>query len=79
MTLSTFPTFLTFLTERLCFAAPTRHAWEGVEIPAYLRHKRRGPPTGPVSQDLTGQPQSASDVAMAPRRRLPDRRRHASR
>ena len=51
MTLSTFPTFLTFLTQTLCFSAPASDPWQGLEIPPYPRSERLepqtvGPPVG---------------------------------
>jgi hypothetical protein len=33
MALSTFPTFLTFLTQTLCFSAPASDPWQGLENP----------------------------------------------
>ena len=45
MTLSTFPTFLTFLTQTMCFSAPASDPWQGLEIPSYPRRERLGPPT----------------------------------
>ena len=61
MTLSTFPTFLTFLTQRLCFSTPASDPWRGLEIPPYPRREHLGPQTvGPEASDLTGQPESAS-------------------
>jgi hypothetical protein len=66
MTLSTFPTFPTFLTQTLCFSAPGSDPWQGLEIPSYPRREHLGPPTvGPEASDLTGRPESATEVAMA--------------
>ncbi len=68
MTLSIFPTFLTFLTQALCFPVPASDPWRGLEVPPYLRRERLGPPTvGLFPSDLTGRPESASEVAMASR------------
>ena len=54
MTLSTFPTFLTFLTQALCFPVPASDPWQGLEIPSYPRRERLGPQTvGPEANDLT--------------------------
>jgi hypothetical protein len=65
MTLSTFPTFLSFLTQALCFP-PASDPRRALEVPPYLRRKRLGPPTvWPEASDLTGRPESASEVAMA--------------
>ena len=73
MTLSTFPTFLTFLTQALCFSAPASDPWQGLEIPSYPRRERLGPQTvGPEANDLTGRPEFASGYTMVPRWRLPD-------
>ena len=67
MTLSAFPTFLTFLTQALCFPVPASDPWRGLEVPPYARRERLGPETvGPEANDLTGRPESASEVAMAP-------------
>jgi hypothetical protein len=67
MTLSAFLTFLTFLTQALCFPVPASDPWRGLEVPPYLRRKRHGPPTvGPEGDALTGRPESTSGVAMAP-------------
>jgi hypothetical protein len=75
MTPSNFPTFLTFLTRKLCFRHSPPAPWQGPEIPSYPGRQRLGPPTvGPA-----GRPESWSQVATAPRRRFPDRRGHASR
>jgi hypothetical protein len=75
MTLSTFPTFLTFQTRKLA-PTPVHAPWEGLEIPLY---PRRLPPTvEPKGDALTGRPESASEYTMLPRRPLPDRRSHAS-
>jgi hypothetical protein len=77
MTLSTFPTFLTFLKQTLCFSAPASDPWQGPEIPPYPHRERLGPQTvGPEANDLTRRPESASKITMAPRRHLPDRRGH---
>jgi hypothetical protein len=52
MTLSTFPTFLTFLTQALCFPAPASNAWQGLEIARCLRRalshrsRRNSDPSG---------------------------------
>jgi hypothetical protein len=74
MTLSTFPTFLTFLAQELPFSAPASDPWQGPEIPPYPRREHLGPQTvGPEANDLTGRPESASEATMAP---LPDRRGH---
>ncbi len=55
MTLSTFPTFLTFLTQALCFPVPASDSWQGLEIPSYPRRERLGPQTvGPEGDALTG-------------------------
>jgi hypothetical protein len=76
MTLSAFPTFLTFLTQGLCFL-PASDPWQGLEIPPYPRRERLEPPTlGPEGEDLAGRQGSASEVMMTPRRRLPARRGH---
>ena len=40
MTLSTFPAFLTFLTQALCFTVPASDPWQGLEIPSYPRRER---------------------------------------
>ena len=40
MTLSTFPTFLTFLAQALCFPVPASDPWQGLEIPSYPRRER---------------------------------------
>ena len=45
MTLSTFPTFPTFLTQALCFPVPASDSWQGLEIPSYPRRERLGPQT----------------------------------
>ena len=77
LTLSTFPTFLTFLAQKLPFSAPASDTRQGPEIPPYPRRERLGPQTvGPEANDLTGRPESASKITMAPRRHLPDRRSH---
>jgi hypothetical protein len=74
MTLSTFPTFLTFLTQELCFPVPASDPWRGLEILPCPRREHLGPQTvGPKANDLTGRPESASEATMAP---LPDRRGH---
>jgi hypothetical protein len=58
MTLSTFPVFLTFLTQALCFPAPASNAWQGLEIAPCLR---RGPRTaGPGGDDLSRRSESES-------------------
>jgi hypothetical protein len=63
MKLSTFPTFLAFLTQVLRFPAPASAPWQGLEIRPFLRRARLGPPTvGPEANDLTGRPVSASEV-----------------
>jgi hypothetical protein len=74
MTLSTFPTFLAFLTPAKRFPAPVSNPWQGLEIRPYLRHERLGPPTV-VSEanDLTRRPESASKFTMSPRRDHPNR------
>jgi hypothetical protein len=70
MTLSTFPTFLTFLTPALCFPVPASDPWQGPEIPPNPRRERLGPQTvGPEANDLSGRPESAS-TASALRRAL---------
>jgi hypothetical protein len=75
MTLSPFPTFLTFPTPKFGLPAPTIEPWQGLKIPPYLRPESLGPPTvGPEGDDFT-----AFEMTMAPRRRLPNRRSHASR
>jgi hypothetical protein len=62
MTPSNFPTFLTFLTRKLCFRHSPPAPWQGPEIPSYPGRQRLGPPTvGP-----TGRPESWSQVATAP-------------
>jgi hypothetical protein len=67
MTQSTFPTFLPFLTQGLCFSTPASDPWRGLEIPSYPRRERLGPPTvGPEGEDLTGRPESASEVTTTP-------------
>jgi hypothetical protein len=67
MTLRTFPTFLTFLAQKLPFSAPASDPRQGPEIPPYPRRERLGPQTvGPEANDLTGRPESTSGVAMAP-------------
>ena len=67
MTLSTFPTFLTFLAQELCFPVPASDPWRGLEVPPYPRRERLGPQTvGPEANDVAGRPESASEVAMAP-------------
>jgi len=72
MTLSTFLTFLTFPTPKLGLPAPTIEPWRGLKIPPYLRRESLGPPTlGPEGDGFT-----ASEMTMAPRRRLSDRRGH---
>ena len=79
MMLSTFPTFLTFLTQALCFPVPASDPWRGLEVPPYPRRERLGPQTvGPEGDALTGRPEFASGYTMVPRWRLPDRRSHAS-
>ncbi|MGZ3321349.1 MAG: hypothetical protein ACXU9C_10255 [Xanthobacteraceae bacterium] len=57
MTLGSFLTFLTFLTQALCF-------------PPYLRREGLGPPqtVPPEGEDLTERPESASEVATSDRR-----------
>jgi hypothetical protein len=45
MALSTFPTFLTFLTQALRFPVPASNSWQGLEIPSYPRRERLGPQT----------------------------------
>ena len=58
MTLSTFPTFLTFLA--LC-PVPAGGPWEGLEIPPYPRPEWLEPPTaGPAGEDLSRRSESAS-------------------
>ena len=53
LTLSTFPTFLTFLAQKLPFSAPASDPWQGPEIPPYPRRERLGPPAlGPEGDDL---------------------------
>jgi hypothetical protein len=61
MTLSTFPAFLTFLTQALCFPVPASDPWQGLEIPPHLRRDCLAPLTV-----LLGRPEPASEVAMAP-------------
>jgi hypothetical protein len=57
MKLSTFPTFLAFLTQAPCFPAPANNSWQGLDIPPHLRPARLGPPTvGPEADDLPGGP-----------------------
>ena len=81
MTLSSFLTFLTFLTQTLCFSASASDPWEGgLEIPSCPRRKCLGPPqtVRPEGDALTGQPEFASGYTMVPLWRLPDPRSHAS-
>jgi hypothetical protein len=60
---STFPTFLTFLTQALCFPAPANNPWHGLDIPSSLRRERLGPPTvGPEGDDLSRQSEAASSL-----------------
>ena len=40
LTLSTFPTFLTFLAQTLCFSASASAPWQDLEIPSYPRRER---------------------------------------
>ena len=47
MTLSTFPTFLTFPTQVLCFPVPASDPWQGLEIPSYPRRERSSGNTDP--------------------------------
>jgi hypothetical protein len=75
MTLSTFPTFLTFLTEALCFPVPASDSWQGLEIPSYPRRERLGPQRRRLDRPAR--------VCLrvhhgTPPRRLPDRRGHTS-
>jgi hypothetical protein len=64
MTLSTFPTFLTFLTQAPCFPAPASDPGQGPEIPPYLRRECLGPQTvEPEANDLTGRLESASTAS----------------
>jgi hypothetical protein len=61
MKLSTFPTFLAFLTQKPCFAAPVSNPWHGWDIPPCVRHDCLGPPTaGPEGDDLSRRSESAS-------------------
>ena len=61
MMLGTFPTFLTFLTRRLCFPALAAAPWQGPDTPSSLRRERLGPPTvGPEGDDLSRRSESAS-------------------
>jgi hypothetical protein len=54
MALSTFPTFLTFLTQALRFPVPASNSWQGLEIPSYPRRERLGPQTvGPEGGALS--------------------------
>jgi hypothetical protein len=60
MKLSTFPTFLAFLTQALCFPAPASNPWQGLDIPPYLRERLRPPTVGREANDLTGRTCSIS-------------------
>ena len=73
MTLSTFPTFLTFLAQALCFSAPASDPWQGLEIPSYPRRERLKPQTvGP------GRPESASTASTLRRALMHNSERSAS-
>ena len=73
MTLSTFPTFLTFLTQTLCFPVPASDPWQGLEIPSYPRRERLGPQTvGP------GRHESASTASTLRRALMRNSERSAS-
>jgi hypothetical protein len=79
MTLSTFPTFLTFLAEALCFPVPfsaPRQGWKSRPTLAASAVERRT--VGPQGDALTRWPDSTSEYTMLPRLPLPDRRSHAS-
>jgi hypothetical protein len=81
MPLSTFPTFLAFLTPALRFSAGASRPWEGgLEIPSCPRREGLGPPqtVGPEGEALISQPEFGSGYTMVPRWRLPDPRSHAS-
>jgi hypothetical protein len=79
MTLSTLPTFLTFLAQALCFPVPASDPWHGLEIPPYPRRERLGPPTvGPEASDLTRRPESASTASTLRRALMRNSNRSAS-
>ena len=79
MTLSsTFPTFLTFLAQTLCFSAPASDPWQGLEIPSYPRRERLGPQTVGPRHDLTGRPESASTASTLRRALMRNSDRSAS-
>jgi hypothetical protein len=73
MTLSTFPTFLTFLAQTLCFSASASAPWQDLEIPSYPRRERLGPQTvGP------GRLESASTASTLRRALMRNSERSAS-
>ena len=79
MTLSTFPTFPTFLTQTLRFSAPASDPWQGLEIPPYPRRERLGPQTvGPEANDLSERPESASTASTLRRALMRNSDRSAS-
>jgi hypothetical protein len=61
VTLSTFPTFLPFLTQTLCFSAPVSDPWQGLEIARCLRRGQRT--AGPGGDDLSRRSESASTAS----------------
>jgi hypothetical protein len=75
MTLSTFPTFLAFLTQAPCFPALASNPREGLAIPPYLRRERLGPPTvEPEGDDLSrrSEPESTASSLRRPSTRNSD-------
>jgi hypothetical protein len=77
MTLSSFPAFLTFLTQALSFPVRASDPWQGLEIPSYPGRKRLGPQTVRPKQNLNGRPEFASGHNMVPCWRLPNPCSHA--
>jgi hypothetical protein len=58
---STFPTFLAFLTQALCFPTPASNPWQGLDIPPCVRRERLGPrAVGPEGDNLSRRSESAS-------------------
>src|SRR5262245_59644368 len=81
MMLGTFPTFLTFLTRKLCLPAIGSAPWLGLEISSCLR---RGPLRRPGLRSRWRRPgrlrmtvlDTETEVTVSTRRRLPNRREH---
>jgi hypothetical protein len=79
MMLGTFLTFLTFLTQKLCFSAPASDPWQGLEIPPYPRGECLRPPTvGPEGEDSARGPKSASAASTSRRALMRNNDRSAS-